>query len=226
MDDPARAFFAHLCHQLPERTLGGPASAMWLCARCTGFYGGVLVATIAHAVFRRGSARPRAMLAVAALLIGIGVVDALSPGLLPSTNLVRFVTGLGAGVGIGMAANPLLRSLITEGSTPDDAGANASGSPSSGSPSSGAHAVSIATAAILMVGVAGYGPQGVLAGVSIVSGVGFVITAWLVNALLAARVWVGLGDRQGARGRGVAAIAGALLVLEVIVIWISPVRRG
>ena len=55
---------------------------------------------------------------------------------------------------------------------------------------------------------------------------GWLIAAGSFRIGMAARVWAALDDRRGAPGKGVAVIVGALVLVEAVLIWISPVRRG
>jgi len=67
IEEAARAIFAYLCHQQPERAWLVGGELLPLCARCTGVYAGAAIALLA-VPFLPGS-RPRALAAAIALAI-------------------------------------------------------------------------------------------------------------------------------------------------------------
>ena len=99
-----------VCHQRPERSFHLHGSKLAVCARCTGLYiGGAL--GLAAALFRtrrRSTAAARAALALALLPIAASVALEWA-GLLETSNLVRFLTGLPAGFVGGAIVNGSLR---------------------------------------------------------------------------------------------------------------------
>lgn len=97
-----RLLFRIMCHGRPERSLDFAGVAMPICARCLGIYAGLLAGL---AVFwlipylRERLVRPFAIAAVVPL-----AVDGLTQlaGLRESTNELRIVTGVIAGLAFGI----------------------------------------------------------------------------------------------------------------------------
>lgn len=108
----AMTYFAGslVCHQRPERSFHLHGSKLAVCARCTGLYvGGAL--GLAVALFRtrrRSTAAARTALALALLPIAASVALEWL-GLIETSNLVRFLTGLPAGFVGGAVVNGSLR---------------------------------------------------------------------------------------------------------------------
>lgn len=86
---------AHFCHQLPERSLLIGGRQMFVCARCTGFYAGVLVALLAIYLLKEHKAKGLNFWMLAALLFPMAA-DGLAQliGFSVSNNIVRLWTGL------------------------------------------------------------------------------------------------------------------------------------
>jgi uncharacterized membrane protein len=108
----AMTYFAGslVCHQRPERSFHLHGSKLAVCARCTGLYvGGALGLAVAlRRARRRSTAAVRAALALALLPIAASVGLEWA-GLLETSNLVRFLTGLPAGFVGGAVVNGSLR---------------------------------------------------------------------------------------------------------------------
>ena len=83
------------CHQLSERSFFFRGVQFPLCARCTGIVIGFFLLAPVISVFTLGNAF------VSIALIFIMCVDGFIQlkGILPSTNIRRVVTGIGAGYG-------------------------------------------------------------------------------------------------------------------------------
>ncbi len=206
--DVIRAFLGHLCHQLPERSLAAGSEPMWLCARCTGLYAGVLAAAVVHARRARPARRervpafPLALVAACAALVAAGAADALWPGVLVApSNGERLITGLGAGIGLSVAAFVVV--------APHRADARRS-----------EHvllllATALGGAAIAALALSGWPPAG--RAVSWISAAGVLVLAWLVNAVVLARVIPSSKWRW---------IAAALVPLELVLVGLSPLRHG
>lgn len=97
-----RMLFRIMCHGRPERSLAIAGVTMPICARCVGIYAGLLVGLAAFVVIpylRERIVRPFALAAVVPLAI-----DGLTQlaGLRESTNELRIVTGLVAGLAFGL----------------------------------------------------------------------------------------------------------------------------
>jgi uncharacterized membrane protein len=109
-------FAAPLCHQLPERTMSAGGLMAPLCFRCSAFYGAFLLA-LAVTVSSRDvrSATPRVGIIVAVTTMGAMACDAL---LWASSNILRHMTGTIAGIGLAMAAGPVLARVLEVGSEP------------------------------------------------------------------------------------------------------------
>lgn len=111
----ARAAFAPLCHQLPERSLTLAELPLPVCARCTGLYAGGVLGLAAGALARLGSARrrwpkPRWFWLAAAPTL----VDALlaSTGLPSLSEVPRAVVAAPAGFAAGIFLAAALRDAV------------------------------------------------------------------------------------------------------------------
>ena len=87
--------FRHLCHKIPERSFFIAGHQFAVCARCTGLYAGIMVATVCYPLIRsvrRTDTPQRRWLFVAAapLAIDFGLTFF---GLWENTHLSRFSTG-------------------------------------------------------------------------------------------------------------------------------------
>jgi uncharacterized membrane protein len=111
-----RAFYAPLCHQIPERSIEVAGGTQAVCARCAGLYaGGILGLVVAAALLvpRGRSIRARWL----AIALAPTVVDALLPwiGLPALPNLPRLLlavpAGLAAGLFLGVGVADLAGSL-------------------------------------------------------------------------------------------------------------------
>jgi uncharacterized membrane protein len=86
------------CHQIPDRSFFAGSVQFSLCSRCVGFFGALLVTSLALALAPR---KPELPLSWALLLIMPGLVDValdLSAAC-RSANLIRLVSGFAAGLG-------------------------------------------------------------------------------------------------------------------------------
>ena len=98
IDEAARAIFAHLCHQQPERAWLVGGELLPLCARCTGVYAGAAVALLAVPFLP--ASRPRAAaaavtLAVAQMIVlGVHLVPLGQPAWLRTLSGQVFALGL------------------------------------------------------------------------------------------------------------------------------------
>lgn len=106
-----RALGYAVCHQLEERSFCVHGVCSPLCARCTGMYLGALL-SLGYQAFqgRKAKVPPVWVIVVLVLLFGWFGVDGLNSfvhffpnfsGIYEPTNLLRLITGMGVGLGIG-----------------------------------------------------------------------------------------------------------------------------
>ena len=108
------SFLRYVCHQKPRRCLKFGSWRMPICARCTGFYGGLVLGSIAFGIWRYPVGLPWWVLAIAILsAISPMAVDGLSQILTKreSNNTLRLITGLLAGLAMGLCAVYLVVSI-------------------------------------------------------------------------------------------------------------------
>ena len=113
-----------LCHQLPERSFSAAGVQVAVCARDTGIYVGFIV-SLALLVVMYGRVHPRALpnlrgMLVITALIAFMAWDGVTSyaGLRETTNLLRSVTGVGAGFAMALVSYPLLNDVLWRSSTP------------------------------------------------------------------------------------------------------------
>ncbi len=106
-----RALGYSVCHQLEERSFCIHGICSPLCARCTGMYLGAVL-SLSYQAFhgRKAKFPPVWVIVVLVLLFGWFGVDGLNSflhffpnfsGIYEPTNLLRLITGMGVGLGIG-----------------------------------------------------------------------------------------------------------------------------
>jgi len=99
------SFLSEICHQLPARTLAVAGVLLPACARCTGVYGGWLLAFLSYAVpgrrriFLRHPSRAAAFLAAAAVVPGLADLLLTMYARSPLDNVGRFLLALPFGWG-------------------------------------------------------------------------------------------------------------------------------
>ena len=113
MSVAAYALGALVCHQIPERSFHYADAQLAVCARCTGIYGGVVVALLWLTVTARGLrvagtsgdeiSMSRRWLLLGALPTVITVALERVGGW-PATNIVRFVAGMPLGAALALVA--------------------------------------------------------------------------------------------------------------------------
>ncbi|MHB9033621.1 MAG: DUF2085 domain-containing protein [Anaerolineae bacterium] len=118
--DVIRFLLSGICHQYPEHSLWVQGQPLPLCMRCTGMYLGALITLVTLALIdsRRHSGLPRKPVTVIfGILLAAWALDGLNstwqyvtgmPLLYLANNLLRLITGAGAGVVVGF----LLYSLV------------------------------------------------------------------------------------------------------------------
>ncbi len=94
--NPAR----YICHRIPERSFFIKGHQFPVCARCTGFYSGLIVYLIINCFFKHNY--DFNMLLVSMILMVPVAIDGLTQYFGPreSTNNLRFITGFIGGIGL------------------------------------------------------------------------------------------------------------------------------
>jgi uncharacterized membrane protein len=99
-------FFSPICHQLPERSFFLWGHQLPVCARCTGIYMGAFLGSL----FARNESPPAWVLVAA--LVPLGVDGGTQLFFRESTNTLRFVTGIIAGIAVAFYLVPGLTDLL------------------------------------------------------------------------------------------------------------------
>ncbi len=106
-------FLSLVCHRMPERSFHAGEFQALFCARCSGLYLGFLIGFSAMLCMRDPHAAWRKWAIPAAFAVVIPVLDVYlaMKGIYGGNNAVRYLTGLAAGLGIGMLVSvPFLAS--------------------------------------------------------------------------------------------------------------------
>jgi uncharacterized membrane protein len=113
-------FVGHgFCHQLPHRSFEAGGLLFAVCARDTGIHLGLALALITALILhvrmrtKPGDMPPAALIVVLALLVAPMAFDGITSyaGWRETTNTIRFITGLLAGVAVGTLLAPFLLGL-------------------------------------------------------------------------------------------------------------------
>ena len=90
----------YICHRIPERSFFIKGHQFPVCARCTGFYTGLVVYLIVNYFYKHGY--DLNMLFISMVLMVPVAIDGLTQYFGPreSTNTLRFITGFIGGVGL------------------------------------------------------------------------------------------------------------------------------
>ena len=90
----------YICHQIPERSFFIKGHQFPVCARCTGFYTGLVAYLIANHFYKHSY--DLNMLFISMILMIPVAIDGLTQYFGPreSTNTLRFITGFIGGVGL------------------------------------------------------------------------------------------------------------------------------
>jgi uncharacterized membrane protein len=98
------SFLRNLCHQLPSRCIWIFGSNMGLCSRCFGIYSGLFLIGVIFSIKKIMKINWK----IAALLIIPMLADSITQalGIKLSNNLLRFVSGSLAGIGVGIVIFP------------------------------------------------------------------------------------------------------------------------
>ena len=102
----------YICHRKPERSFFIKGRQFPVCARCTGFYAGLIVYLIANHFYSHGY--DFNMLFISMVLMIPVAVDGLTQYFGPreSTNNLRFITGFIGGVGLIIFLKIIMRWII------------------------------------------------------------------------------------------------------------------
>lgn len=120
-----------VCHQIPERSFSTHTHQFPLCSRCTGMYLGALLSLLFH-FFRGRQSKfpPPALLAVLAavfLAFALDGLNSFAQAFFPlttfyqTTNLIRLITGFGAGICIGAVLGPVFNQSVWSDNEPSAA---------------------------------------------------------------------------------------------------------
>lgn len=113
-----------LCHRITERSFTIAGRQFPLCARCTGMYLGVALVFTVLLLSGRGrwtELPPLRILLILAFFIGVMGIDGLNsyshffpnaPHLYQPQNWLRLLTGIGTGLGMGLAIFPALAQTL------------------------------------------------------------------------------------------------------------------
>jgi len=102
-----------ICHRIPDRTFSIKGHYFPVCSRCTGIYIGAFSYFI---IAYLTPIKYTATLIITATLITIPtILDGFTQllGLRESNNLIRFLTGLPAGIGLGIMTKALKFLILT-----------------------------------------------------------------------------------------------------------------
>jgi uncharacterized membrane protein len=115
---------AAICHRITDRSFSINGRQLPLCARCTGMYLGVLLTFVVLGLagrWRRGDMPPLPVLLTLVGFIGIMGVDGLNsyshffpnfPHVYQPRNWLRLVTGMGAGLAMGLMVSSALAQTL------------------------------------------------------------------------------------------------------------------
>ena len=103
----------YLCHRIPERSFFIRGHQFPVCARCTGFYSGLIAYIIANRFYPHEYNME--MLAISMILMIPVAVDGLTQYFGPreSTNNLRFITGFIGGVGLIIFLKIIIRWVLS-----------------------------------------------------------------------------------------------------------------
>ena len=102
----------YICHRKPERSFFIKGHQFPVCARCTGFYTGLVVYLIWN--FLYGHSYDLNMLLISMILMIPAAVDGLTQYFGPreSTNELRFLTGFIGGIGLIIFLKIIMRWIL------------------------------------------------------------------------------------------------------------------
>lgn len=110
-----RGVMRYICHQNPERCFHINGKPMKLCARCTGFYPGIITGILlAIPVQIYVNPEPVQLFILAMVMIAPMAVDGITQytGIRKTNNIIRFITGILGGAGAGLMLGSILADII------------------------------------------------------------------------------------------------------------------
>ena len=118
-DDPEkpqkRGAMRFICHQRPDRCFHINGRPMSLCARCTGFYPGIIIGVIISILIPFFiTLEPWILFILALFLLAPMAADGLTQyfGTRESNNSLRFVTGILAGIAVGLLFGRIMADIL------------------------------------------------------------------------------------------------------------------
>ena len=105
-------FTKYICHRMPERSFFIKGHQFPVCARCTGFYAGLIVYLIVNCFYKHPY--DLNMLFISMILMIPVAIDGVSQyyGPRESTNSLRFITGFVGGIGLIIFLKIVLRGIL------------------------------------------------------------------------------------------------------------------
>lgn len=106
------AITKYICHRKPERSFHIHGHQFPVCARCTGFYTGLLVYLIYTLIYKHGY--DLNMLIISIILMIPVAIDGFTQyfGIRESTNNLRFITGFIGGIGLIIFLKIIIRWIL------------------------------------------------------------------------------------------------------------------
>ena len=103
----------YICHRIPERSFFIKGHQFPVCARCSGFYAGLIIYFIYNQIYLMSYNLSTFIISLI-LMIPVAV-DGLSQYFGPreSTNLLRFITGFIGGIGLIMFLKISINGILT-----------------------------------------------------------------------------------------------------------------
>ncbi len=102
----------YICHRKPERSFFFKGRQFPVCARCTGFYTGLIVYLIWNLFYKHNY--DLNMLIISAIIMIPVAIDGFTQyfGLRESTNTLRFITGFVGGIGLIIFFKIIIRWIL------------------------------------------------------------------------------------------------------------------
>lgn len=102
----------YLCHRIPERSFHIKGHQFPVCARCTGFYTGLVAYLIASIFYKHPYSLK--LLIISMILMVPTAIDGVTQYFGPreSTNTIRFLTGFIGGVGLIIFIKIMIRWIL------------------------------------------------------------------------------------------------------------------
>ena len=102
----------YICHRMPERSFFIKGHQFPVCARCTGFYTGLIVFLIWNCFFELNN--DIGTLLISMILMIPVAIDGITQYFGPreSTNTLRFITGFIGGIGLIIFLKIIIRGIL------------------------------------------------------------------------------------------------------------------